>query len=276
MSKVKIKKMAGTWGEYECSSNRNLPKSIEWIPRDSPEDSEIKIFIDENIINPGLFYPAPNKIGWLLESPQINARTIESVLANLDAIKKQYKYIFTPLDSLIALGDPFRYTISNAAAWIWPENRKIYPKTKLVSMIASNKGWVKGHQHRLEWVEKLKDKVDLFGTGRPFQLADKEDGLRDYMFSVSIENDDSDAYFTEKLTDNFVMGTVPVYWGSRKVVEKYFNPNGVIFLDDDPTLSRVTPETYEAMKPYIEENFQRALELPVAEDYIYETYLKQL
>jgi len=274
MSKVKIKKMAGSWGEYECSSNRNLPKTMEWVPMNSSEPCEHKIYIDENVMNMGIFEPGNDKLGWLLESPQINEHTISKVLANLDLVKEHYKYIFTCVDSLLELGAPFAYTISNAVPWIWPENRKIYDKTKLVSMIASNKGWVRGHQNRLQWVERLKDKVDLFGTGRPFQLADKEDGLRDYMFSVSIENDDSDAYFTEKLTDNFVMGTVPIYWGSRKVVDKYFDPRGVIFLEDDPTLSTVTPETYNAMKPYIEENFKRAMEMPIAEDYIYETYLK--
>ena len=272
--KVRVKKMAGTWGEYECSSNRNLPKTMEWIPMNSYESCEHKIYIDENIMKIGIFEPGDDKIGWLLESPQINTETISWILNNLDQIKKHYKYVFTCIDSLLALGAPFAYTISNAVPWIWMENRKIYKKTKLVSMIASNKGIVKGHQNRLEWVERLKDKVDLFGTGRPNQLIDKEDGLRDYMFSVSIENDDSDTYFTEKLTDNFVMGTVPVFWGSRKVIDKYFDVRGVIFLEDDPTLSTVTSETYESMKPYIEENFKRAMELPISEDYICETYLK--
>jgi hypothetical protein len=275
MSKAKIKKMAGSWGEYECSSNRNIPKTIEWVPMGSQEPFEHKIYIDENIKKIGIFEPGTNKIGWLLESPQINAETINWILNRLELVKEHYKYIFTSVDSLLELGEPFAYTISNAAPWIWPQNRMIHAKSKLVSMIASNKGWVKGHQNRLQWVEKLKDKVDLFGTGRPFQLADKEDGLRDYMFSVSIENDDSDAYFTEKLTDNFVMGTVPVYWGSRKVVDKYFDARGVIFLEDDPNLSKVTVDTYNAMKPYIEENFKRAMEMPIAEDYIYETYLKK-
>lgn len=142
-------------------------------------------------------------------------------------------------------------------------------------MIASNKGWLRGHQNRLRWVEKLKDKVDLFGTGRPFQLKDKEDGLRDYMFSVAIENDASDTYFTEKLTDCFVMGTVPVYYGSRKVVEKYFDPRGVIFLEDDPDLQTLSKEKYEELMPFIEKNFKSAQKLPIAEDYIYENYLKK-
>ena len=62
------------------------------------------------------------------------------------------------MDSLIELGAPFVYNISNAAPWIWEKNRAIHPKTKLVSMIASNKGWLRGHQNRLQWVDKLKDK----------------------------------------------------------------------------------------------------------------------
>jgi hypothetical protein len=190
-------------------------------------------------------------------------------------IREHYKMIFTCMDSLLELGEPFKYTISNAVPWIWQQNRMIHPKTKLVSMIASNKGWLRGHQNRLNWVEKLKDKVDLFGSGRPNQLKDKEDGLRDYMFSVSIENDNSPGYFTEKLTDNFVMGTVPVYWGSKEIVYKHFDPTGVIFLEDDPTLSTLSVEKYQSMIPAIERNFKLAQELPIAEDYFFEKYLKK-
>lgn len=275
MEKLKIRKMVGSWGEYECSSNRNTPQTLEWLPTNTQEPYEFSMYIDDSIVNPGIHDPAREKIGWLLESPQINEHTINFIVENLELIKQHYKYIFTCVDSLVALGAPFAYTISNAVPWIWSHNRSIYPKTKLVSMIASNKSWVRGHQNRLQWVEKLKDKVDLYGTGRPFQLVDKEDGLRDYMFSVSIENDDSDSYFTEKLTDNFVMGTVPVYWGSRKVVDRYFNPKGVIFLEDDPTLSRVTEAEYNSMLPYIQENFKKAMDLSIAEDFIHTTYFKK-
>ena len=63
------------------------------------------------------------------------------------------------MDSLLELGAPFTYTISNAAPWIWERNRMIHPKTKLVSMIASNKGWLRGHQNRVEWGEKFKDNL---------------------------------------------------------------------------------------------------------------------
>lgn len=273
--KVKIRKVSDWWGDYDCSSARNNPKLLQWLSRDTQDPHEFTIYVDNYIKDWGFNDPSREKMGWLLESPQMNESTIKYLLDNLDMVKEHYKYIFTCVDSLIALGAPFVYTISNAVPWIWPENRKIHSKSKLVSMIASNKGWLRGHQNRLNWVEKLQNKVDLFGTGRPNQLRDKEDGLRDYMFSVSIENDDSDTYFTEKLTDNFAMGTVPVYWGSRKVVEKYFDPRGVIFLEDDPELTSLSKEKYESMMPYIEKNFELALKLPIAEDYIYETYLKK-
>jgi hypothetical protein len=275
MEKVKIRKVSDFWGEFDCSSNRNHPKLIQWLPKDTKEPYEHTIYVDHYIGGMGFSDPSRNKMGWLLESPQMNEQIIRQLLSDLPKTREHFKYIFTNMDSLIELGEPFVYTISNAVPWIWEENRKIHSKSKLVSMIASNKGWLRGHQNRLRWVEKLKDKVDLFGTGRPFQLKDKEDGLRDYMFSVAIENDASDTYFTEKLTDCFVMGTVPVYYGSRKVVEKYFDPRGVIFLEDDPDLQTLSKEKYEELMPFIEKNFKSAQKLPIAEDYIYENYLKK-
>jgi hypothetical protein len=252
-----------------------MPKYIQWLSRETETPHEVSVYVDNYIKDWGMNDPSKEKIGWLLESPQMNEGTINYIKENLPLFREHYKMIFTCMDSLLELGEPFKYTISNAVPWIWQENRMIHPKTKLVSMIASNKGWLRGHQNRLDWVEKLKDKVDLFGSGREFQLKDKEDGLRDYMFSVSIENDASEGYFTEKLTDNFVMGTVPVYYGSRKIVERYFNPAGVIFLEDDPTLSTLSVEKYQSMMPAIEENFKLAQELPIAEDYFFEKYLKK-
>lgn len=271
----KVRKYSDNWGEYNCSSNRNIPKLIKWIDRWDSDESKYTIYIDKYILTDGLKNPNREKLGWILESPQIIESTINEIKKNHSLIKEHYSEIYTCLDDLLSMGEPFKYTVSNAVPWIWEENRLIHNKTKLISMIASNKGWVKGHRNRLQWVEKLKDKVDLFGTGRPNQLKDKEDGLKDYMFSVSIENDNSDLYFTEKLTDNFVMGTVPVYWGSRKVIEKYFDPRGVIFLDDDPNLESISTETYENMLPYIKNNFELIKELPISEDYIFKNYLQK-
>ena len=271
--RIKIRKFSDNWGEFDCSSNRNKIQSFDWVPANTGEQYLATVYID-NYIHQGFYDPSLEKIGWLLESPQMNQKIIELLTDNLQLTRKHYKAIFTCLDRLIDFGPPFTFAISNAVPWIWESNRGLHSKTKLVSMIASNKGWLLGHQNRLQWVERLKNKVDLYGTGRPFQLKDKEDGMKDYMFSVSIENDDSDLYFTEKLTDNFVLGTVPVYWGSRKVVEKYFDPKGVIFLQDDPDLKTLSADKYNEMMPHIKNNFELVKQIPVAEDCIYERYFK--
>ena len=38
-------------------------------------------------------------------------------------------------------------------------------------------------------------------------------GLKDYMFTIVIENVVDDCWFTEKLMDSLLTGTIPIYWG---------------------------------------------------------------
>ena len=50
------------------------------------------------------------------------------------------------------------------------------------------------------------------------------------MFSVTIENDKYETYYTEKLTDCFATGTIPIYWGCLNI-SQYFNPKGIVILN---------------------------------------------
>ena len=175
--------------------------------------------------------------------------------------------IFT-CDKELAKNKGFLYSITNAASWV--QDKQIYKKTKLVSMISSNKGYTPGHRKRLEYVEKFKNQVDLYGTG--FNTIErKEDGLRDYMFSINIENASYDTYFTEKLTDCFATGTIPIFYGCKSVVD-YFNEDGIIFLEDDFDISLLTKELYYSKIDSVKDNFEKIQNFPVAEDYIYKNY----
>ena len=174
----------------------------------------------------------------------------------------------------------FLYCLSNAAPWVM--DRDVYSKSKLVSMVASNKGYTVGHQRRLKVVEAYYKKQggdDLFGWGLPQELPlkEKSKALRDYMFSFAVENANYPTYFTEKLTDCFACGTIPVYYGTAGVAQ-YFNPEGIIFLDekkpwDNIPWDKLTPEYYESKKDVIQENFEIAQCMRVAEDYMYGNYL---
>ncbi len=100
-------------------------------------------------------------------------------------------------------------------------------KTKLISVITSNKAFTQGHLDRIEFVEKLKarygDKIDVFGSGyRNFD--DKWDVLAPYKYHISIENSSQKHYWTEKISDCFLAETYPIYYGCTNLSD-YF-PEG--------------------------------------------------
>lgn len=107
------------------------------------------------------------------------------------------------------------------------------PKTKLLSVISSNKTSKQGHSARLDFSRRLKehygDRIDFFGRGiRPF--SDKLEVLANYRFHVVIENSTIDDYFTEKLTDCLIAGSYPLYIGCRNV-DRYFPKAALVQLD---------------------------------------------
>jgi hypothetical protein len=102
----------------------------------------------------------------------------------------------------------------------------------------------------------------------------KEDGLVDYMFSFAMENSVYDYNITEKITDCFATGTIPIYFGTPDI-GKYFNMDGIIMLDDNFSLDMLTPELYASKINAINDNFERANKLLVPEDYMYLNYFNR-
>ena len=226
------------------------------------------------------------KFIWLLESREIIADQYKFIEDNYDFVASRVDGIFTADQRLTHEVGPdgkFLYCLSNAAPWVM--DRDIYTKSKLVSMIASNKGYTEGHRRRLKVVQAYVDKFgqdDLYGWGLTHELPLKEKsrGLREYMFSFACENANYPTYFTEKLTDCFACGTIPVYYGTAGVAQ-YFDADGIIFLDQNSPWENIpwdklTPEYYESKKDVIKENFEIAKSMRVAEDYMYGNYLYQL
>lgn len=246
------------------TSHNNINKKFQWS---DSGDGQIDIYIDGEIYNVIGKDDGRKKYCWLLESRTIIPDVFKYVEENYHEILQYCDGIFTCDEELSKISG-FLYTISNAAPWVI--SKDIYPKTKLVSMIASNKSWAEGHRRRLALVDRWRDKLDLYGRGFN-TLENKEDGLRNYMFSVAVENEKYDTYFTEKLTDCFACGTVPLYYGSEKVSE-LFNSDGIIFIDENFDMSILNEELYHSMMPAIEENFKIAQSFPTAEDYIYGRY----
>ena len=93
-------------------------------------------------------------------------------------------------------------------------------KTRLVSVVSSDKAFTPEHRARLAFVEKLKaalgDQVDIFGRGIA-DFADKRDVLDAYRYHIALENCAIEDYWTEKLADPYLTLTFPIYHGCPNI-----------------------------------------------------------
>jgi hypothetical protein len=136
-----------------------------------------------------------------------------------------------------------------------------------LSVICSDKATIDGHRRRLRFVEGLIEHISMPRFGRGFNaLSDKWDGLAPYRYSIAIENSQHDHYWTEKIADCFLAGTVPIYWGAPNIRD-YFPAEAMIVLDtlDPREAARIikaeaTKEGYEKRLPALREAKRRVLE----------------
>jgi hypothetical protein len=97
---------------------------------------------------------------------------------------------------------------------------------------------------------------------------DKSEAINDYMFQIVIENDSYSTYFTEKVTDCFATGTIPIYWGAPDIGD-YFNMDGIIVLDEHFEINSLTKELYYSKLSAVKDNFNRVQNMIGADDYLY-------
>jgi hypothetical protein len=127
-----------------------------------------------------------------------------------------------------------------------------FPKTKLLSVICSNQAITAGHQKRIDFVKKLKErygnKLDLFGKGFN-DIEDKWDAVAPYKYHIVIENSFFPHYWTEKITDPFLVNSYPIYYGCPNINE-YFPEHSYTPIDIDhpdeamQTIDKVMKENY--------------------------------
>lgn len=100
-----------------------------------------------------------------------------------------------------------------------------------LSVICSDKAMTSGHRRRLRFVSELLREHPMPRYGRGYvEIADKWEGLARFRYSLAIENSRHPHYWTEKISDCFLAGTVPIYWGAPNIAE-YFPKESMIILD---------------------------------------------
>ncbi len=241
------------------SATSTLEGACDALRWDRERRRGLTVYTDQYLTDRVLRRRGP-KIAWLLEPEAIDPRPYAWIRRH----HGRFLQVWTHDE---ALGVPNARWVPQAGTWIAAGDRAIHPKTRVCSFIASSKATTRGHRLRQEVRARLPASVDAYGRGF-VELAKKVDGLRAHAFSIAIENCAVDTYFTEKLVDCFLTGTVPVYWGSR-AVGRHFDAAGVLAFDDVDELLDVVAgldlAAYARMRPAVEENFARARAFTCAE-----------
>ena len=251
-----------------CSCAGEKPKNHQWI-FDEDAGSDIAVYMDYDIIG-GLNSNFKYKYLWLCESRAVTPGQNEFVRKNFNFLKNIYRKIFVHDEELLRLDPAFEYA-PPAANFTWIKNREIYKKTKIASMVSSGKAFSKGHLKRNSIMATYQNQypwIDFFGKNNK-SLENKIDSLKDYMFSIVVENDNYSNYYTEKIMDCFATGTVPVYLGSPKIGEM-FDASGIVFYKESLDLNKLSGDFYLEKSQAIEKNFNLLLQHTIADDVIFQ------
>jgi hypothetical protein len=95
-------------------------------------------------------------------------------------------------------------------------------------------------------------------------------------FQVVIENSSRNGYFTEKLIDCLITGTVPIYYGCPNLEDYGFNMGGILHCSDKEainasiSLALISDPVLLAIE--IADNIRVAQRYILAENYIYDKY----
>lgn len=210
----------GEWGDYKFIIDKDLKECDFWIiyTEYGLETDIVKCNPDNIIFVPGECYNTSprfsqsflNQFGMLVTVQRELKHKNRKLLHNANPwfINKSY-------DELKALGIP--------------------EKTKLISVVSSNKVFTEGHRKRLDFVEKLKghfgDELDVFGRGIK-DFDDKWDVIGDYKYTIAIENDDCEDWVTEKFFDCLYARTLAFYYGCPNL-ESIVDKDSFIRIDID-------------------------------------------
>jgi hypothetical protein len=270
MNKIKFNLLDNNFSHDRYSVAGRDSEYIEWDR--SCSDKKIPTFFSHDY----MYWNTDDfgvPLGWFFESKSIIPNFYSSVEPHL----KKFEKVFTPNLEFVNKYENC-FWIPGGGVWIGGSygkgEVKIFNKTKLCSMVSSQKRMCELHNFRLEIANNINTKiVDVFGIN---QWTPINETLEDYMFSVVIENHQDEMYFTEKILNCFATGTIPIYLGAKNIKEK-FDINGIITFSTKEELNEIlnylSPELYFSKLESVKNNFNLCKNYLSIEDFIYKNYL---
>lgn len=231
MIRVKIfSDFCGSRGAKEVYERLCDAENLDFYGKDKEvwitEDDDYTHAIIMNKAMPVLKIPKKNVIGLAFEPFEILRITNEFVEYAMQYIGKYF------IGDKRGLPEPF----IEHFGYMWYSNpkRDIVTKTKLMSIVVSEKHWAPGHAYRHTLIEKIIEAnlpIDIYGKGS-MKYSHKSNNVKgefndaepyeDYMYSICIENFTSNHYFSEKIMSPLLHNCMPIYLGCKQIHE-YFD-----------------------------------------------------
>lgn len=253
------------------TSNWYKPTKFEWDFNNIKDDF---IFLTDDWLFRHNEFPNLKKYAWIVESPAIRPLSNQYVLDNGNVFDKIFTHNKEILDKY-----SHAYLMPIGGCHLDENEIALYlgQKTKTCSLMLSAKRTTDGHLLRHQIVDTL-GHIGLFdslGSGKGGGHVKKINACKDYKFSIVIENCKRDYYFSEKIVDCFLSGVIPIYWGCPSI-DKFFNINGILTFNTVAELESILKTDlnsfYDQHIEIVKENFEKAKEFKIGDDYLFDKY----
>jgi len=228
------------------------------------------------------------KYGMMLEAREIAPRDYEIFNMNR-GLEREFEAVFTFDDRMLNEVSNAKFYPVCAAVWYGVDDSPVQldakayeKKQKDVSIVSSNKENCDLHRFRIDVARRCKKEgiADTFGTFDGGTYSDISESLKEYRYSIIVENTISDYFFCEKITNCFAAQTIPIYLGARKI-DEFFNADGIIHIEMkdlneiENIIKQCDEKEYLSRLPAIMDNYERVQEYLNMDDYLYTRYLRK-
>ncbi len=194
---------------------------------------------------------------WLLEPESIHPECytkLATAASDFDIILTHHRWVVNKYPNA-------RY-VAWGSTWIKEMDRDIHTKFwSYPTCVFSGKRMTTLHKFRQDIMGWLHAK-NIVTYGRNHNpLPDKISLLRTAPFHIVVENGYIHGYFTEKIMDCFLTGTIPIYLGCPDI-DKQFDIRGIIcfktIADLESIFSKLSMELYNSMLDAVKHNYEQA------------------
>lgn len=203
------------FSNYEQFNHLHAPKYFDWVKDGT---GEINFFVDDYVKTHNNINNGKPKVALLIEP-----RTIQPTIYEwMEEHWEEFDWIFTHDDVIVGYDNALPINFMQ-----WYKSYDV-PKTKVISMVCSDKSLCNEHEERKKLADLLGNKVDHYGTYKGGYKCDYYECRAEYMFEVVVDNNWTGHWISEKLANPIMSHTIPIFLGGKILPDDVYSEGMII------------------------------------------------